>query len=864
MSSVIVTLKSTTPTLAEIIDSAKAAGLGTHIVDPVTVDVFSLNEAEINKWVNENKNNVNLELDISPIKMAPRQRKASRSLRPAAFKPNSTGVPYFWMNQIAAIYAVPNPNPSTNVVVGVVSFGGGLYGSVDADGVLTNSDCSNYWTAIGISPPNHPRVIIKPLFGAVNSPNANDGGSTLENTLDVQTIGGACPSPNLTIILYISPNSLAQFPNLLSYIYTTPVVVNSVSYKPTIVSVSWGAPEIYYGGLITSINNQLATMTAAGMNILVATGDNGSNDGVGGGANYVDYPSSSPYATAVGGTSLTCPNNVYDSFTSETAWSSGGGGISALNSKPTYQSAITSSGRATPDVAAVGDPNTGVVYLVNGQYELVGGTSVAAPIIASFLAAINYNSFVNPKLYAAAVNCYHDVTTGSNGGFSAHSGYDNCTGWGTINGYNLSRALNLIIATSITLSPTSLSVPIGQTATLTPTILPVNVSSSTVSWTSGNTVVAIVNNGVVTGVAVGSTTISVATTDGSNLTTSVPITVTNPTANVPVTGVILNQSVVTLHPTNTTQLVATVAPANATTQTVSWSSSNPSVATVNQSGLVTAVVKGLAIITATTTDGAKKATATINVTTPVASVSVNPTSLSLTVGQAKQLTASVLPTNAGDRTVTWTSLNPSVATVTSTGYVLGVGNGSATIRATTNDMGFQATAIVSVFTKVQSVAISPSSTVNLSIGQTQELTAVITPATATNKSVTWTSSNQRIATVNSTGVVSAIGNGSCYVTVTSQDGNKQSSVLVQVVTHVTGVSLNLSSVSISRGATRTLLATVTPTNASNANITWSTNNGNIATVSSRGTVSAVRSGQATITVRTADGNFTATCLVTVV
>lgn len=862
MSSALITFKSNTPTLAEVEANAKAAGLSVNIISPNLIDVYSLDAAKLAEWTDLYKTNVNLELDITPIVMAPRIKRNENHT--SMLKPRSTNVPYFYMNQIKSIYNIPNPNPSTPVCVGVVSFGGGLYGTVAANGILTGGDIQAYWSAIGITTPNQPRVIVVPLFGASNTPNVSDGGATLENTLDIETIGGACPSPNLTIILYISPNSLAIFPTLLNYIYSTPVVVNSVSYKPTIVSISWGAPEIYFGSsLVTSINSSFSTMINDGMNVLTATGDNGSNDGVGGSANYVDYPSSSANVTAVGGTSLYCPNNVYDSYTNETAWSSGGGGISSLNSKPTYQSAITAAGRSSPDIAAVADPNTGVVFIVNGNYELIGGTSVSAPVIGGFLAAINYNSFINPKLYNAVANCYHDITNGSNGGFSAHAGYDNCTGFGSINGDNLSRALNLVIATSISSAPTSLNLSVSQTATLTPTILPGNVSSSAVTWSSGNTVVAIVNNGVVTGVAVGITTISVATTDGSNLSASVTVTVTNPSGNVPVTGVVLNQSSVTLHPSNTSQLVATVAPANASIQTVSWVSNNVSVATVNQSGLVTAIAKGQALITVTTIDGSKRAVASINVTTPVASVSVSPSSLSLIVGQAKSLSASVLPTNAGNRSVTWSTANASVATVNPTGFVLGVANGTTTIIATTNDMGFQASALVTVYTKVQNVAISPSSTMNLSIGQTQTLAAVITPSTASNQAVNWTTTSQRVATVNQSGVVTAVGNGSCYVSVTTQDGNKQSSVLVQVVTRVTGVTLNLNTVTVSKGATRPLLATVVPNNASNANVTWSTSNGAVATVNSRGKVTGVRAGTATITVRTVDGNFSATCVVTV-
>jgi uncharacterized protein YjdB len=862
MSSVLVTFKSTTPTLAEVEASAKEAGLNVNIVSPILLDVYSLDVDAITKWTDLFKDNVNLELDITPIIMAPRCSVNKNHTN--TLKPRSTNVPYFYMNEIRSIYKIPSPNTSTAVCVGVVSFGGGLYGNVAANGVLTGGDVQAYWTAIGITPPNHPRVIVVPLFGATNTPNANDGGATFENTLDVETIGGACPSPNLTIILYISPNSLGAFPGLLNYIYNTPVVVNSVSYKPTIVSISWGAPEIYFGSsLISSINSNFLTMINSGMNVLTATGDNGSNNGVGGSANYVDYPSASPNVTAVGGTTLYCPNNVYDTFTNETAWSSGGGGISSLNPKPTYQSAITGAGRSSPDIAAVADPNTGVVFIVNGYYEIIGGTSVAAPIIGGFLAAINYNSFINPKLYVAPSNCFNDILTGSNGGFSAHAGYDNCTGFGSFNGLNLAGALNNVIATSITIAPTSLVLQIGQVSTLVRTILPNNVTITTVTWSSSNSLVAIVNNGVVTAVSSGSATISVATTDGSNLSSSIQVTVATPTTIVPVTGVTLNQSAATLHVTNTVQLAATVVPANATTQTVSWSSLNTAVATVNQSGLVSANALGQATIRVTTTDGSKIANASISVTIPVTSITLSMSSAAITVGQVRSVTATVRPTNAPNRAVTWTSANSAIASVTSNGVILGVNNGTTTITATTNDMGLQASVIVTVFTRVRNVAISPSTDLALNVGQTSTLTRVITPATASNQTVTWASTSNSVATVSNVGLVTAVGNGSCIISVTTQDGNKYASLVARVRRPVTGVSLNFTTVTMARNSSRTLLPSVTPNNASNINVTWSTSNGLVATVNSRGVVKAVRTGTATITVRTVDGNFPATCVVTV-
>lgn len=862
MSSALVTFKSNTPTRESVEASAKSAGLSVNVLTPVLIDVYSLDTDAVARWVDLYKTDVNLELDVTPIVMAP--RFIQNENHTSTLKPRSTNVPYFYMNEIKAIYNIPNPNPSTPVCVGVVSFGGGLYGNVAANGILTGGDVQAYWTAIGITTPNQPRVIVVPLFGASNTPNVSDGGATLENTLDVETIGGACPSGNLTIILYIVPNSLGIFPTLLNYIYSTPVVVNSVSYKPTIVSVSWGAPEIYFGStLVTSINSSFLTMINAGMNVLTATGDNGSNDGVGGSANYVDYPSASPNVTAVGGTTLYCPNNVYDSFTNETAWSSGGGGISALSAKPSYQSTLNSAGRSSPDIAAVADPNTGVVFVVNSNYEIIGGTSVAAPIIAGFLAAINYNSFINPKLYAAAASCYHDIVTGSNGGFSAGVGYDNCTGFGSFNGVLLANALNNVIATSITLAPTSLALQIGQTSTLTRTILPNNVTVTAVTWSSNNNSVATVNNGVVSAIGVGITAINVATTDGSNLTTSIPITVTNPSTVIPVTGVTLNQQTAVLHVTNTVQLVATVQPANATTRTVVWTSLNTGVATVSQTGLVTAVALGNALIRATTTDGNKVASATVSVTVPVTSISLSITSAALRVGQVQAVRATVLPSNAPNKAVTWSSLNSAIASVTTNGSILGVSNGTTTIRATTVDMGLQASVTVTVYTPVQRVTINPPADIFLNVGQTRTLGYVITPATASNQMISWTSTSPLVVSVSNAGLVTALRNGISIITVTTQDGNKKASLTARVTTPVTGVSLNFTTVSMVRGSSRTLLATVTPNSASNVQLNWSTSNGSIATVSSRGIVKALRTGSATITVRTSDGNFTATCVVTV-
>ena len=221
--------------------------------------------------------------------------------------------------------------------------------------------------------------------------------------------------------------------------------------------------------------------------------------------------------------------------------------------------------------------------------------------------------------------------------------------------------------------------------------------------------------------------------------------------------------------------------------------------------------------------------------------------------------------------MTWTSSNTAVATVSSTGLVTAVANGSATITATTADGSNKtATCTVTVNIPVPSTGISLSHTsaTLTAQGQTLQLSATITPDNATDKSVTWTSSNTAVATVTNTGLVTAVANGSATLTATTADGSNKTAtctVMVSIPIPATGISLNQTSATLtSKGQTVQLTASVTPSNATNKSVTWTSSNLSVATVSNTGLVTAVANGSATITVTTADGsNKTATCAVTV-
>ncbi len=361
---------------------------------------------------------------------------------------------------------------------------------------------------------------------------------------------------------------------------------------------------------------------------------------------------------------------------------------------------------------------------------------------------------------------------------------------------------------------------------------------------------------------------------------------------VKVSKLTLNRTSVSLTKKGQTyQLKATASPSNATTKSVTWKSSNTRVVTVNSAGKLTAVGNGSATITATAKDGSKKrVTCKVTVKIPtvvkVSKLALNRTSVSLTKkGQTYQLTATASPSNATNKSVTWQSSNTKVVTVNSSGKLTAVGNGSATITATAKD-GSKKTATCKVTVKIPTVVKVNSVSLNYtdvrlsSKGQTLQLTATVSPSNAANKSVKWTSGNPKVATVSSSGKVTAVANGNTTITATAADGSGKKDICAVTVNipkpadptptptpsvvKVSSVSLNPSSLSLTKkGQTAQLSASVSPSNATNKSVTWSSSNSNVATVSN-GMVTAVGNGSATITATAADGSGKrASCSVTV-
>lgn len=233
-----------------------------------------------------------------------------------------------------------------------------------------------------------------------------------------------------------------------------------------------------------------------------------------------------------------------------------------------------------------------------------------------------------------------------------------------------------------------------NTAKLTATVKPDNADNKGVIWKSSAPDIATVNEGVVTAVSVGTATITVTTQDG-DLSASCEVTVEKGT--IFVTGITLDQSSISLTPGESAQLTATVEPSDATDGSVTWSSSDENVATVDNTGKVTAVGKGEANITATTTDQGLSATCKVTVTIPVTGITCDQESVSLLDGATVKLNFTVLPEDASNKNIKIVSSDPSVATVDGDGTVKGIKTGTAVITATTEDGEYSARVNVRVF-----------------------------------------------------------------------------------------------------------------------------------------------------------------------
>ena len=429
------------------------------------------------------------------------------------------------------------------------------------------------------------------------------------------------------------------------------------------------------------------------------------------------------------------------------------------------------------------------------------------------------------------------------------------------------------------------------TLQLTATVTPSDATNKTVTWSvvNGTGQATINSTGLVTAVSNGTVTARATANDGSGVVGSLVITISGQV--IPVTGITVTgaSGATTITTDNgTLQLTATVTPADATNKTVTWSIVNGTgQATINSTGLVTAVSNGTVTARATANDGSGVVGSLVITISgqviPVTGITVTGAGGATTIttdNGTLQLTATVTPSDATNKTVTWSVVNGTgQATINSTGLVTAVSNGTVTARATANDgSGVVGSLVITISDQVIPVTgitvtgAGGATTITTDNG-TLQLTATVTPSDATNKTVTWSVVNGTgQATINSTGLVTAVSNGTVTARATANDGSGVVGSLVitisdQVipVTVITVTGAGGSSVIGTDNGQLQLTATVTPSDATNKTVTWSIVNGTgQATINSTGLVTAITSGTVTAVATANDGSgVTGTLVITI-
>ena len=243
---------------------------------------------------------------------------------------------------------------------------------------------------------------------------------------------------------------------------------------------------------------------------------------------------------------------------------------------------------------------------------------------------------------------------------------------------------------------------------------------------------------------------------------------------------------------------------------------------------------------------------------------LHPSELAMEIGDIITISATLLPESTTERTLVWSVGNNIIASVSQSGEVTALSSGETIVYASSVDGSIQDSCKITVKAHAESVSIEPATAILSEIGDVAQLTAIVLPATAVDKSVTWKSSNEAICTVTDQGLVTATGIGSTVVTATTVDGGLTATCVVKVLQHVISISLNQTTLSLKVGETDKLQATISPDNADNKTVKWSTSNEQLATVDGEGNVEALKAGEVWITA-TSDDNpeIKASCKVTI-
>jgi kumamolisin len=339
----------------------------------------------------------------------------------------------FMPSEVARLYNFPANASGKGQTIALIELGGGY----------RSGDLKTYWKTLGFEAVKVSSVSVS---GATNKPTGDPSGPDGEVVLDIEVAGAVAPKAKIAV--YFAPNTAQGF---LKAIHAA---IHDRVRKPSVISISWGGPEHQWTRQsLDAFNQAFHDAALLGITVFCASGDAGSSDGENDGKAHVDFPASSPWVVACGGTTLKSTGNQ---IASEIAWNNGvdkgatGGGVSTFFSVPEFQQNANVpvsttrpgfAGRGVPDIAGCADPASGYSILVNGTWRVVGGTSAVAPLWAGLTALINEQletrvGFMNPLFYStlAQHRALNDVSSGTNGDFTSKPGWDACTGMGSPNG----------------------------------------------------------------------------------------------------------------------------------------------------------------------------------------------------------------------------------------------------------------------------------------------------------------------------------------------------------------------------------------------------------------------------------------------
>jgi kumamolisin len=358
--------------------------------------------------------------------------------------PAGTGKSFFTVTELARIYNFPNAGSPEGLdgrgqTIGIIEFAGGY----------RNSDIDAYFSHSKIPKPD---ILSVSVNGKKNSPDPPGAfGSNSQVEMDIEVAGSVAPGARL--VIYFSDGTAEGWVEAIT------TATHDMAHRPSVLLIGWGSPEGQLGwgkATIQKVNEALHEAAMAGITVVVAAGDD----------RLPNFPASSPWVLAVGGTMLHAAGN---SSVSEVDWNvdpgkgATGGGVSDYFPQPDWQHGVSvpktargKSGRGLPDVAANADPQTGYQLQVDGRELVIGGTGAATALWAGLIALLNQGlgrnvGYLNPVLYehigpAGVLRAMTkgDKSCGGVKGYSASPGWNYCTGWGTPDGRKLLEALRSI------------------------------------------------------------------------------------------------------------------------------------------------------------------------------------------------------------------------------------------------------------------------------------------------------------------------------------------------------------------------------------------------------------------------------------